>query len=81
MCFFFFFFDSVTLGIFIRGNENSCIPGDEMFSDTYKIKLIDDVLYEVYGKVKSKPFVYTNLRIFWGKCALLYLNVIPFNVI
>jgi len=25
--------------------------GDEMFSDTYKIKLVDDVLYEVYGKV------------------------------
>ncbi len=24
--------------------------GDEMFSDTYKLKLIDDVLYEVYGK-------------------------------
>jgi len=24
--------------------------GDEMFSDTYKIKLIDGVLYEVYGK-------------------------------
>ncbi|XP_076172847.1 translationally controlled tumor protein [Ptiloglossa arizonensis] len=28
--------------------------GDEMFSDTYKIKLIDDVLYEVYGKVVSR---------------------------
>ncbi|KAL3280814.1 hypothetical protein HHI36_004045 [Cryptolaemus montrouzieri] len=24
--------------------------GDEMFSDTYKIKLVDEVLYEVYGK-------------------------------
>lgn len=24
--------------------------GDEMFSDTYKMKLIDGVLYEVYGK-------------------------------
>lgn len=22
-----------------------------MFSDAYKIKLVDDVLYEVYGKV------------------------------
>lgn len=29
--------------------------GDEMFSDTYKIKLVDDVLYEVYGKV----YIYT----------------------
>ncbi|KOX70524.1 Translationally-controlled tumor protein like protein [Melipona quadrifasciata] len=28
--------------------------GDEMFSDTYKIKLIDDVLYEVYGKVITR---------------------------
>ncbi|XP_014239063.1 translationally-controlled tumor protein homolog [Trichogramma pretiosum] len=25
--------------------------GDEMFSDTYKIKLVDDVIYEVYGKL------------------------------
>ena len=24
--------------------------GDELFSDTYKMKLIDDCLYEVYGK-------------------------------
>ncbi|XP_075211871.1 translationally controlled tumor protein [Lycorma delicatula] len=24
--------------------------GDEMFSDTYKMKLVDDVIYEVYGK-------------------------------
>ncbi|XP_046989433.1 translationally-controlled tumor protein homolog [Schistocerca americana] len=24
--------------------------GDEMFSDTYKVKLVDEVLYEVYGK-------------------------------
>jgi len=23
-----------------------------MFSDTYKVKLVDDVLYEVYGKVR-----------------------------
>ncbi|XP_053975016.1 translationally-controlled tumor protein homolog [Hylaeus anthracinus] len=28
--------------------------GDEMFSDTYKIKLIDDVMYEVYGKLVSR---------------------------
>lgn len=25
-----------------------------MFSDTYKIKLIDNVIYEVYGKVVSR---------------------------
>lgn len=30
--------------------------GDEMFSDIYKIKLIDDVLYEVYGKVRINNF-------------------------
>jgi Translationally controlled tumour protein len=28
--------------------------GDEMFSDTYKIKLVSDVLYEVYGKLESR---------------------------
>lgn len=28
--------------------------GDEMFSDTYKIKLVDDVLYEVYGKLVTR---------------------------
>lgn len=25
--------------------------GDEMFSDSYKVKLVDNVLYEVYGKL------------------------------
>lgn len=29
-------------------------PGDEMFSDSYKMKLIDDVIYEVYGKQVSR---------------------------
>lgn len=28
--------------------------GDEMFSDTYKIKLVDEVLYEVYGKLVQR---------------------------
>ncbi|XP_014205306.1 translationally-controlled tumor protein homolog [Copidosoma floridanum] len=28
--------------------------GDEMFSDTYKMKLVDDVIYEVYGKVVTR---------------------------
>jgi len=28
--------------------------GDEMFSDTYKIKLVDDVIYEVYGKLITR---------------------------
>ena len=31
-----------------------CITGDEMFADTYKMKLIDNVLYEVYGKTVSR---------------------------
>ncbi|KAM7361149.1 translationally controlled tumor protein [Cochliomyia hominivorax] len=30
------------------------ITGDEMFADTYKMKLVDDVIYEVYGKVVSR---------------------------
>ncbi|CAH1396278.1 unnamed protein product [Nezara viridula] len=28
--------------------------GDEMFSDTYKMKLVDEVLYEVYGKLVTR---------------------------
>ncbi|XP_011695394.1 PREDICTED: translationally-controlled tumor protein homolog [Wasmannia auropunctata] len=28
--------------------------GDEMFSDTYKMKLVDDVIYEVYGKLVTR---------------------------
>ncbi|KAL1401790.1 hypothetical protein pipiens_006369 [Culex pipiens pipiens] len=28
--------------------------GDEMFSDTYKIKLVDEVMYEVTGKFESR---------------------------
>ncbi|XP_025201289.1 translationally-controlled tumor protein homolog [Melanaphis sacchari] len=28
--------------------------GDEMFSDTYKFKLVDGVLYEVYGKLITR---------------------------
>jgi len=30
------------------------ITGDEMFSDTYKIKLVDEVIYEVTGKLESR---------------------------
>jgi len=30
------------------------LSGDEMFSDTYKYKLIDEVLYEVQGKLEHR---------------------------
>ena len=30
---------------------NFNIAGDELFSDTYPMKLVDDCVYEVYGKV------------------------------
>jgi len=30
------------------------ITGDEMFTDAYKMKLVDDVIYEVYGKHTSR---------------------------
>lgn len=30
------------------------ITGDEMFADTYKMKLVDEVIYEVYGKLVSR---------------------------
>lgn len=33
---------------------NFFILGDEMFSDTYKIKLVDEVIYEVYGKLVQR---------------------------
>uniref|UniRef100_T1J715 Translationally-controlled tumor protein homolog n=1 Tax=Strigamia maritima TaxID=126957 RepID=T1J715_STRMM len=28
--------------------------GDEMFTDSYKVHLVDDVLYEVYGKYETR---------------------------
>jgi len=28
--------------------------GDELFSDTYQMKLVDDVIYEVYGKHETR---------------------------
>ena len=31
--------------------------GDEMFSDTYPMKLVNDVLYEVTGKVILKIII------------------------
>ncbi|XP_023946478.1 translationally-controlled tumor protein homolog [Bicyclus anynana] len=30
------------------------ITGDEMFSDTYKVKLVDEVIYEVTGKLETR---------------------------
>ncbi|XP_017102307.2 translationally-controlled tumor protein homolog [Drosophila bipectinata] len=30
------------------------ITGDEMFADTYKMKLVDEVIYEVYGKLITR---------------------------
>lgn len=30
------------------------ILGDELFSDTYKMKLVDDCVWEVYGKVRIR---------------------------
>lgn len=30
------------------------ITGDEMFSDSYKMKLVDDVIYEVYGTLVKR---------------------------
>jgi len=36
------------------------ISGNEMFGDTYKVKLVDEVIYEVFGKLttqKSASFV------------------------
>lgn len=30
------------------------VSGDEMFSDTYKMKLVDEVIYEVTGKLVTR---------------------------
>jgi len=30
------------------------LSGDEIFSDTYKMKLVDEVMYEVYGKLLTR---------------------------
>jgi len=30
------------------------ITGDEMFADTYKMKLVDNVIYEVYGRLVTR---------------------------
>lgn len=30
------------------------VTGDEMFTDTYKMKLVDEVIYEVYGKLVTR---------------------------
>ena len=30
-----------------------CSPGDELFSDSYKITVVHDILYEVEGKVRN----------------------------
>jgi len=40
--------------IFIMKIFKDIFSGDEMFSDTYKFKLIDGVLYEVYGKLITR---------------------------
>ena len=32
--------------------DDLIISGDELFSDTYPMKLVDDCIYEVYGKVR-----------------------------
>ena len=34
-------------------------PGDELFSDTYKYKLVDGCLYEVVGKVSWRAWTET----------------------
>lgn len=33
---------------------NVIISGDEMFSDTYRMKLVDEVIYEVTGKLETR---------------------------
>ncbi|XP_067639971.1 translationally-controlled tumor protein homolog [Eurosta solidaginis] len=37
------------------------ITGDEMFADTYKMKLVDEVIYEVYGKLVTRSHGEINI--------------------
>ncbi|XP_053969204.1 translationally-controlled tumor protein homolog [Anastrepha ludens] len=38
------------------------ITGDEMFADTYKMKLVDEVIYEVYGKLVTRSHGEINIE-------------------
>lgn len=47
--------------------------GDELFSDTYKMTVVDDIFYEVEGKVCCNSFIktvitilVTNLWVYWS---------------
>merc|ERR1712055_519737 len=42
-------FSTTTMGIY-----KDVFSGDELFSDTYKMKLVDDCIYEVYGKHETR---------------------------
>lgn len=44
-------FKCITLSPIVK---SFILPGDEMFSDSYKMKLVDDVIYEVYGTLVSR---------------------------
>lgn len=54
----------------MRYSKLILFSGDEMFSDTYKIKLIDEVMYEVYGKVSFKQVIC---------CIIIYIKVLDAN--
>uniref|UniRef100_T1H255 Translationally-controlled tumor protein homolog n=1 Tax=Megaselia scalaris TaxID=36166 RepID=T1H255_MEGSC len=55
---------NVEFPLFCNAVDN-VITGDEMFSDTYKMKLVDDVIYEVYGKlITRKCFAFGDKKSF-----------------
>ena len=39
--------------------------GDELFSDTYPMKVVDDIFYEVEGKVSKESWYCTCILIVW----------------
>lgn len=50
------------------------VSGDELFSDTYKVSLVDNVLYEVIGKVS-----FENVKKLHYKVAF-YAFLVAFHV-
>lgn len=54
LSFLFFYRSSPVVYFLIMKIFKDIFSGDEMFSDTYKFKLVDGVLYEVYGKLITR---------------------------
>lgn len=57
----------------IHASSLLALAGDEMFSDSYKMKLVDEVIYEVYGKVRFMLSVNT-LNCYMVSLLILFIH-------